>query len=177
MPSAKLIHVLLVDDRSAVRLELWSILQSYPNIEIVGEAADGEEALLKVGQFQPTVVVMDINMPKMDGITATRLIKAQHSEIVILGLTVEAKDYQIYAMLKAGASEVLKKDQAVNALYGAIQRAVAAVQPILILEESPASEEAPTVEKLREQFREPQADIVAIDESIAEPENTDAENT
>jgi DNA-binding NarL/FixJ family response regulator len=175
MASAQLIQVVVVDDRPNVRLALRRVLQSYPNIEIVGEAVDGEEALGKVGQLQPAVVVMDINMPKMNGITATRLIKAQHPEIVIVGLTVDAKDYQVYAMLKAGASDVLKKDQAGNDLYGAIQRAVAAVQPILVLENSPASEAAPTVEKSGELLRELQADTVPIDESERE-ENTDVEN-
>lgn len=77
-------------------------------------------------------------MSKMDGITATRLIKTQHPQIAVLGLSVDLKDYQIYAMQKAGAFEVLKKDNAVADLYGAIQRAVAAVQPVLILEETPS---------------------------------------
>ena len=60
-----------------VRQGLRSALQAYPNIQVVGEAADGEEAVLCAAQIQPAVVVMDINMSKMDGITATRLIKTQ----------------------------------------------------------------------------------------------------
>jgi DNA-binding NarL/FixJ family response regulator len=171
MAYAKRMQVVIVDDRSSVRLELRRVLQSYPNIEIVGEAADGEVALLKAGKLQPAVMVMDINMPKMDGITATRLIKAQHPAIVIIGLTVEARDYEIHAMLRAGASEVLMKDRAVNDLYTAIQRAVAAVQPILVLEESPTSQAAPA-----EYFREPQGDTVPIAESETERENTNVEN-
>ena len=125
-----------------VRQGLRSALQAYPNIQVVGEAADGEEAVLCAAQIQPAVVVMDINMSKMDGITATRLIKTQHPQIAVLGLSVDLKDYQIYAMQKAGAFEVLKKDNAVADLYGAIQRAVAAVQPVLILEETAASAES-----------------------------------
>ncbi len=81
-------------------------------------------------------------MSKMDGMTATRLIKTQHPEIVVLGLTVDPKEYQIYAMLKAGAFEVLKKDNAVADLFGAIKRAVAAVPPVLIQEEAPSLKEA-----------------------------------
>lgn len=176
MALAKQIQVLLVDDRAAVLLEVRSLLGSYPNISIVGEATDGEEALLKAGQLQPTVVVMDINMPKMDGFTATRLIKAQNPEIVIIGLSCEATDSQRYAMQKAGASEVLEKGQAVNDLYPAIQRAVAAIQPILVLQESPVLESAPTEEKLGEQCTQPQADTVAIDESPRAHESTDVEN-
>ena len=66
-------------------------------------------------------------MPKMDGITATRLIKTQHPEIAVLGLSVDPKDFQVSAMRRAGAFDVLKKDQAVNDLYEAIQRAAGAV--------------------------------------------------
>jgi DNA-binding NarL/FixJ family response regulator len=143
MSIAKLIRILLVDDDVLVRQAVRSTLQAYSNIEVVGEAADGEEAVLGAVQFQPAVVVMDINMSKMDGITATRLIKTQHPEIVVLGLTVDPEEYQIYAMQKAGAFEVLKKDNAGTDLYGAIQRAVAAVQPVLILEETPSPKEAP----------------------------------
>lgn len=143
MAIARLIRVLLVDDHAMVRQGLRSALQAYPNIQVVGEAADGEEAVLCAAQLQPAVVVMDINMSKMDGITATRLIKTQHPQIAVLGLSVDLKDYQIYAMQKAGAFEVLKKDNAVADLYGAIQRAVAAVQPVLILEETPSPKQDP----------------------------------
>ena len=143
MSIARLIRVLLVDDHAMVRQGLRSALQAYPNIQVVGEAADGEEAVLCTARIQPAVVVMDINMSKMDGITATRLIKTQHPQIAVLGLSVDLKDYQIYAMQKAGAFEVLKKDNAVADLYGAIQRAVAATQPILILEETPSPKQDP----------------------------------
>jgi len=137
MEIARRIRVLLVDDHGIIRQGLRSALQAYPNIEVIGEAGDGEEAVVSAAKLQPAVVVMDINMSKMDGITATRLIKTQHPQIVVLGLTVDTKDYQVYAMRKAGAFDVLKKDSSVNDLYGAIQRAVAAVQPVLILEETP----------------------------------------
>jgi DNA-binding NarL/FixJ family response regulator len=69
MVIARLIRVLLVDDHAMVRQGLRSALQAYPNIQVVGEAADGEEAVLCAAQIQPAVVVMDINMSKMDGIT------------------------------------------------------------------------------------------------------------
>lgn len=141
MEIARRIRVLLVDDHAIIRQGLRSALQAYPNIEVIGEAGDGEEAVVSAAKLQPAVVVMDINMSKMDGITATRLIKTQHPQIVVLGLTVDARDYQVYAMQKAGAFDVLKKDSSVVDLYGAIQRAVAAVQPVLILEETPSPEQ------------------------------------
>jgi DNA-binding NarL/FixJ family response regulator len=81
-------------------------------------------------------------MRRMDGITATRLIKAQFPQIAVIGLSVERKDYLVYAMQKAGAFEVITRDNAVLDLYSAIQRAVAAVQPVLIMEEAPDSERA-----------------------------------
>ena len=98
---------------------------------------------LRAAKLQPAVVVMDINMSKMDGIAATRLIKTQHPEIVVVGLSVNATQYYLDAMQKAGAFEVLSKDSAVDTLYGAIQRGVAAVQPVLILEETPTPKQAP----------------------------------
>jgi DNA-binding NarL/FixJ family response regulator len=134
-----------------VRQGLRSALEAYPNIEVVGEAENGEEAVSKAERLEPTVVVMDINMEKMDGITATRFIKTQNPQIVVLGVSVEAKDYEVYAMQKAGAVEVLTKDKAVNDLYAAIQRAVASVQPMLILEETasptPSPEDTEPLEK------------------------------
>jgi DNA-binding NarL/FixJ family response regulator len=99
-------------------------LEAYPRIEVVGEASDGEEVLACIEKVQPTVVVMDIIMPKMDGIASTRLIKAQYPQIVVVGLTRELKDYTSYAMKKTGAFEVVDKKNAVVELYDAIQRAL-----------------------------------------------------
>ena len=139
MAKATRIRVFLADDHAMVRQGLRSALEAYPNIEVIGEAGDGDEAVAAAARLQPTIIVMDINMSKMDGITATRLIKAQHPEVVVIGLSVELKDYQVYAMQKAGASEVLSKENAVYELYGAIQRVVASIQPILVLDDDSAS--------------------------------------
>ena len=117
------IRVLLVDDLINMRQTLRSTLEAYPSIEIVGEASDGEEAIVCVEHLQPAVVIMDIYMGRMDGITATRLIKEKYPQIAVIGLTVEQKDFQLYAMHKAGAIEVLGKDRAAE-LPDAIQRAV-----------------------------------------------------
>jgi DNA-binding NarL/FixJ family response regulator/anti-sigma factor ChrR (cupin superfamily) len=131
---AQQIRVLLVDDHTTFRQAVRSELEAFANIQIIGEATDGEEAVISAAKLQPTAVVMDINMPKMDGITATRLIKAQNPAIVVVGFSVDAKDYQLYAMQKAGALKTLSKDTPVTELYGALQEAVAAVRPILVLE-------------------------------------------
>jgi DNA-binding NarL/FixJ family response regulator len=136
MTIAGKIRVLLVEDHTLVRQGVRSALEAYPNIEVVGEAGDGEAGVLNALKLQPTAIVMDINMPKMDGIAATRIIKKQSPQIAVIGLSVDLKDYQIYAMKKAGAFKVLNKDRAVLELYATLQEAVAAVRPILIIEES-----------------------------------------
>jgi DNA-binding NarL/FixJ family response regulator len=142
MATAGLIRVLIADDHAMVRQGLRSALAAYPNIQVVGEAEDGDEAVMRAAQLQPEVVVMDINMLKMDGITATRLIKTQHPQIVVIGLSVYPKEHQVDAMQKAGAFEVLSKDKAVTELYGAIQRGIASIQPILILKDTSSLEES-----------------------------------
>ena len=133
MTAAEKIRVLIVDDHVMVRQGLRAVLQSYPNIDVVGEAGSGEEAISSVAKLQPTIVVMDIGMPSLDGIGATRVIKAQYPHIAVLGLSVNAPTYQVDAMVKAGACDVLTKEKAVDDLYSAIQKATAALQPILIL--------------------------------------------
>ena len=78
----------------------------------------------------------------MDGISATRLIRAEYPQVAVVGLSVETKDYLTYSMLRAGASEVVHKENAASTLYGAIQKAVAAIQPVLIMNETPVEREA-----------------------------------
>jgi CheY-like chemotaxis protein/anti-sigma factor ChrR (cupin superfamily) len=140
MAMARQIRVLLVDDHATFRKALRSDLEGFENIQVIGEATNGEDAVVSAAKLQPTVVVMDINMPKMDGIKATRLIKAQNPDIVVVGFSVDAKDYQLYAMQKAGALKTLSKDTPVTELYGALQEAVAAVRPILVLEAAEGAE-------------------------------------
>jgi len=121
------IRVLLVDDHAMVRQGLRCALEVYPTIEVVGEADDGDQAVKCVAKLQPTVVVMDIVMPKMDGIAATRLIKSQYPQTAVVGLTRDLKDYTVYVVKKAGAFDVVDKKDAVVELYDAIQRALAGI--------------------------------------------------
>jgi DNA-binding NarL/FixJ family response regulator len=125
MATSHRIRVLLVDDHLMFREGLRTLLQSYPDIDVVDEANDGVEAVSKVSSVHPAVVVMDISMPKMDGVTATRVLKSRHAHIPILGLSVTGHGYQVEAMLKAGAITVLTKEKAVDELYDAIKRAAA----------------------------------------------------
>ena len=128
MASGNKIRVLLVDDDVRVRETLSSILKAYSNIEVVGEASDGDEAVTSVGTLRPAVVVMDITMKKMDGITAARLIKAQYPAVFVVGCSAHTKEYNLYAMQRVRAFEVLlTKEDAAENLYHAIQRIMAAV--------------------------------------------------
>ena len=125
MVTAQRIRVLLVDDHTMFRQGLRTLLQSYPDIEVVDEASDGAEAVSKVSAVQPAVVVMDISMPRMDGVAATRHLKSQHSQVTVVGLSVTGQGYQVDAMLKAGAVKVLTKERAVDELYDCIKNAAA----------------------------------------------------
>jgi DNA-binding NarL/FixJ family response regulator len=111
----------LVDDHAMVRQGLRSLLDGYTDIEVVGEASNGEEALACVATLQPAIVVMDINMPKMNGIEATAVIRDGHPEIIVIGLSVQAGGEMQQAMLKAGAAVLLTKEAAVDQLYQTIQ--------------------------------------------------------
>ena len=118
------IRVLLVDDHAMMRQGLRAVLDAYADIELVGEAADGEQAVALVDELRPTVVVMDVNMPKQNGIEATADIKRRYPEVVIVGLTVNADKKNQDAMLSAGAALLLTKEAAVEELYEAIMRHV-----------------------------------------------------
>ena len=122
------IRVLLVDDNAIVRQGLKTLLQSYSNLEIIGEAANGEEAVSLAALMHPSVIVMDINMPKMTGIEATTRIKAQAPHLPILGLSVNSKEYE-KAILSAGAEAIISKEEAVDRLYRAILNAVTSEHP------------------------------------------------
>ena len=126
-PGSK-VRVLLVDDNFLVRQTMRNILQPHADIEVVGEASDGDEAVAYVSLLQPVLVVMDMNMHRTDGIRATRSIKTEYPHILILGYSADPKDYNVSAMKQVGAFEVLQKEEAMMDLYGAIQRGVASIQ-------------------------------------------------
>src|SRR5206468_4029566 len=96
-------------------------LECYEDVEVVGEAWNGEEAVRAVERLRPAIVIMDINMPKKNGIEATAEIKARYPDITVVGLSVNGGGENQEAMLNAGAALLLTKDVAVEQLYGAMQ--------------------------------------------------------
>lgn len=114
------IKVLLVDDHEIVRAGLRMLFVAEPTIEIVGEASSGEEALQKVGALRPDVVLMDIAMPGMSGVEATRAIKAAYPEVAVLALTMHEDEQYFFEMLNAGASGYVPKRAAPDDLVSAI---------------------------------------------------------
>ena len=122
LPKSSCWRVLLVDDHAMVRQGLRSILETYHDLEVVAEAADGMEAVESAISKQPDVVVMDINLPRLNGIDATRRIKKDAPATVVIGLSVHYSSQTHAALIDAGASAVLSKEQATEDLYGTIRR-------------------------------------------------------
>jgi DNA-binding NarL/FixJ family response regulator len=123
-------RVLIVDDESLVRRILKQILSGYADMDVIGEASNGEEAIAAVDRLQPDIVVMDIRMPALDGIAAARQIKQKYPEMKIIGLSEYAYGYNTDAMERAGALGVYQKSSAVEELYPAIKRAAAVHPPL-----------------------------------------------
>lgn len=115
------IRVLLVEDHTIVRKGLRSLLDGEAGIEVIGEAEDGREAIKKVQQLLPDVVLMDITMPALSGLEATRQIKKRFPEIKVLILTMHAAGEYIFQILRAGASGYVVKQAAPAELVSAIQ--------------------------------------------------------
>ena len=113
------IRVLIVDDSTAVRGGLCSILGAHADIEVVGKAVDGLDAMAKANDLHPDVILMDAQMPEIDGVEATRRIKERFPEIKILFLTVHSS--YIDEALAAGADGYLMKDCGREELLGAIR--------------------------------------------------------
>jgi two-component system response regulator NreC len=118
MPKIKLV---LADDHAVVRSGLRMLLQAQPDMEIVGEAESGTQALAQVRALQPDIILMDIQMPGMNGIEATRQIKEAFEATAVLALTMHEDDQYFFEMLHAGASGYLPKRAAPDELVRAIR--------------------------------------------------------
>ena len=118
------ISVLLVDDQELMRMAFRMVIESQPDLEVAGEAATGTEAVARTSELNPDVVLMDVRMPGLDGVEATRRIVASGSDARVIILTTFDLDDYVYAALRAGASGFLLKDAQPADLLSAV-RAVA----------------------------------------------------
>ncbi len=114
------VRVLIADDQTLFRVGLARLLEEYPRVEIVGQAADGAEAVKLVGTLKPDVVLMDLKMPNLGGIEATRQIAASHPSVKVLLLTTFEADNHVIQALKAGASGYILKDSKPDSIVSSL---------------------------------------------------------
>lgn len=158
-------RVLIADDQALVRAGFRKLLETSPDIEVVGEAGDGREAVDQARRLLPTLVLMDIRMPRVDGIEATRLLTADGDGTRVLILTTFGLDDYVYEALRAGASGFMLKDAPPEELLAAVEivaRGDALIAPAVtrsVIEEfvrrtPPQSVPAPSLEELTQRERE-----------------------
>ena len=125
-----LIRIVIVDDDTSFLDELSSLVLTCPELEIVGRAQNGLEAMDRVETLMPDLVIMDVNMPRLDGVETTHAIKVLYPDILVIGLLVNANvSADVTAMQKAGACRVLGKADVVNELCPAIREAITELKP------------------------------------------------
>jgi len=120
-----MIRVLVADDQRVVREGLTLLLRLLPDLEVVGAASDGEEAITLVDRLRPDVVLMDLRMPRCDGVEATRRLQQSHPECRVVVLTTYADDRSVVEALRAGARGFLTKDAGAEEIQRAIEAVLA----------------------------------------------------
>jgi len=141
------VRVLLVDDQALFREALSTLLEVRPEIEVVGEAGDGAEALGRAARTRPDVVLMDLRMPVLDGIAATRRLRTEQPDVKVLALTTFDGDEEVFAALRAGAVGYLLKDVSGDRLVEAV---LAAARGESVLQPSVAAKVVARVASLPE---------------------------
>ena len=117
------IRIMLVDDQALFRESLALLLGAQPDLLVVGEAANGEAAIQLVAVAHPQVVLMDLRMPILDGVAATRRLRAEHPDVRVIALTTFDDDTDVFAALRAGAIGYLLKDVSGETLFSAVRTA------------------------------------------------------
>jgi DNA-binding NarL/FixJ family response regulator len=146
-------RVMIVDDHVMLRKGVLSILSS-KNFQVVGEASDGQEALELVPKVKPDIVLMDINMPVLDGVEATRRLKALYPDLKVVILTVSETDKDLFEAIKAGADGYLLKNLGPDELVSCLRAAAAGEAPI----------SAAMAAKMLKEFREPRTGPTSKDD-------------
>ena len=164
----KKITILLVENHVVVRESIRQFLEREANFEVVGEAGDGEEAVRMVSQLKPDVIVMDISMPKLSGIEATKQIKALQPSAAVLILTAYDYEQYIFPLLEAGAAGYLLKDVSSRELISAIQtvyRGEAVLHPAIarkVMERLRQPKLEPTGERVSDLLTERETSILKM---------------
>ena len=117
------VRILLVEDNDVFRDALEFVLEKSPDIEVVGSVSDGSQAVQAVGEYRPDVVLMDYRLPVLDGVQATRAVRAAFPDVAVVGLTASANEREMEALAAAGAHTCLTKDRERDEIVAAILRA------------------------------------------------------
>ena len=117
----KVINVLLADDHTVLRQGIAEVINSQDDMHVIGQASNGNEAILLVSEHNPDVVLLDIKMPEMDGVEATQKIKSQFPDVGIIILTMYKRDDYVFRAIKAGASGYLLKEVEMSELLAAVR--------------------------------------------------------
>jgi two-component system, NarL family, response regulator LiaR len=161
------IKVLIVDDHQVVRQGLRAFLELHEDIDVVGEAADGQTAVESACQLEPDVILMDLVMPRLDGISATRQVKARCPESKVIALTSFTEDDKVFPAIQAGASSYLLKDVTPDNLVEAIRavhRGEARLHPDVMrkLMEQVVHQETPRAGPLASELTEREREVVGL---------------
>ena len=167
MPATEKIKVLIVDDHQVVRQGLRTFLELHEDIAVVGEAVDGLAAVETARQLAPDVILMDLVMPRLDGIAATRQVKALGGSTKVIALTSFTEDDKVFPAIQAGASSYLLKDVSPDDLVEAIRavhRGEARLHPNIArkLREQVARQDAPKPEALAKDLTERELEVIRL---------------